>query len=43
VGLPDTAYDACCIALAETLGCTLLTADARIAGAPGARCAIELA
>lgn len=37
-----TAYDACYVALAEALGCTLLTADVRLAGAPGARCAIEL-
>jgi predicted nucleic acid-binding protein len=36
-----TAYDACYIALAETLGCTLLTADARLSRAPGTRCTIE--
>lgn len=37
-----TAYDACYIALAETLGCILLTADARLARAPGSRCPIEV-
>lgn len=37
-----TAYDACYVALAEALGCTLLTADTRLAGAPGTRCTIEL-
>lgn len=37
-----TAYDACYVALAEALGCTLLSADARLAGAPGAQCAIDL-
>ncbi len=36
-----TAYDACYIALAETLGCSLLTADVRLSRAPGTRCAIE--
>lgn len=41
-----TAYDACdaCyVALAEALGCPLLTADVRLANAPGTTCAIELA
>lgn len=33
-----TAYDACYVALAEVLGITLLTADARLANAPGPRC-----
>ncbi len=28
-------YDGCYVALAETLGCRLITADRRIAGAPG--------
>ncbi len=36
-----TAYDACYIALAETLGSSVLTADARLSRAPGTRCAIE--
>jgi len=36
-----TAYDACYIALAETLGWSLLTADTRLARAPGTRCPIE--
>ena len=30
-----TAYDACYVALAEALNCTLLTADIRLANAPG--------
>lgn len=33
-----TAYDATYVALAEALGCGLLTADARLASAPGVRC-----
>lgn len=37
-----TAYDACYIALAEALACPLLTADTRLANAPGAQCAIEV-
>lgn len=37
-----TAYDACYIALAESLGCTLLTADVRLSRAPTARCPIEV-
>ena len=37
-----TSYDACYVALAETLGATLLTADNRLAHAPGLRCAVEL-
>lgn len=38
-----TAYDACYVALAEALGCPLLTADTRLANAPGTTCAVELA
>lgn len=37
-----TAYDACYIALAEALGCSLLTADTRLSRAPGTRCPIEV-
>lgn len=37
-----TVYDASYVALAETLGATLLTGDARLAKAPGPRCAIEV-
>lgn len=36
-----TAYDACYVALAEALDCTLLTADIRLANAPGTRCQVE--
>ncbi len=35
-----TAYDSAYVALAEELGCELLTADRRLAGASGPRCAI---
>lgn len=37
-----TAYDAIYVALAEGLGCELLTGDTRLAGAPGPRCSIRL-
>ena len=37
-----TAYDAVYVALAEVLGCELLTADARLAKAPGVRCPIRV-
>lgn len=37
-----TTYDAAYVALAEHLQVLLLTADARIAGAPGTRCSVEL-
>ena len=37
-----TAYDACYVALAELLGVTLLTADAKLANAPGPRCVFRV-
>lgn len=37
-----TAYDAAYVALAEALGCTLLTADRGLAVAPAVNCGIEL-
>lgn len=37
-----TAYDAAYIALAEVLGCELLTGDRRLGAAPGPRCAIRI-
>lgn len=37
-----TAYDATYVALAEALDCELVTADARLAQAPGARCSITV-
>jgi predicted nucleic acid-binding protein len=37
-----TPYDAVYVALAEGLGCPLLTADVRLSNAPGPRCAIEV-
>ena len=37
-----TVYDAAYVALAEALTAPLLTADARLAKATGARCAIEV-
>jgi predicted nucleic acid-binding protein len=37
-----TAYDATYIALAEALQCDLLTADNRLANAPGTRCVIRV-
>lgn len=37
-----SAYDASYVALAETLDCSLVTADRRLAGAPGPRCPITV-
>lgn len=37
-----SAYDAAYVALAEGLGCELLTGDRRLASAPGSRCPIRL-
>lgn len=37
-----TAYDACYVALAEALDCSLATADQRLANAPGSRCKFEV-
>ena len=37
-----TAYDGCYVALAEAVEHPLLTADRRLANAPGIRCAIEV-
>ena len=37
-----TAYDAMYVALAETLACSVLTVDAKLAAAPGPRCPIEV-
>ncbi|HEX6676940.1 MAG TPA: type II toxin-antitoxin system VapC family toxin [Actinomycetes bacterium] len=43
-GLRDnlSAYDATYVALAEQLGCALLTADQRLARAPGLRCPVTV-
>jgi predicted nucleic acid-binding protein len=37
-----TVYDAAYIALAELLGCELMTCDAKLAAASGPRCTIDL-
>ena len=37
-----TVYDAAYVALAEALDAGLLTADRRLARAPGLRCAVEV-
>lgn len=37
-----TPYDAAYVALAEALGCELLTGDRRLANAPGPRCAMRV-
>jgi len=37
-----TAYDATYVALAEVLGCELLTGDGRLGRAPGPRCVVRL-
>lgn len=37
-----SAYDASYVALAELLGCGLLTADARLSRAPGIRCPVTV-
>jgi predicted nucleic acid-binding protein len=35
-------YDASYVALAESLGCTLVTADARVSRAPGLQCPVTV-
>jgi predicted nucleic acid-binding protein len=35
-------YDASYVALAESLGCTLVTVDARVSRAPGLRCPVTV-
>lgn len=37
-----SAYDGCYVALAEGVGCPLLSADQRLANAPGVRCVVEV-
>lgn len=37
-----TSYDAVYVTLAEGLGCSVVTADARLSRAPGLRCQVEV-
>jgi len=37
-----TVHDSCYVVLAEALGCVLVTADHRLANAPGTRCEFEV-
>lgn len=37
-----TPYDAAFVALAEVLGCVLVSADRRLARAPGLRCPVRI-
>ena len=37
-----TAYDASCVSLAEAIDATVVTADARVAKAPGSRCRFDV-
>ena len=37
-----TPYDVCYVALAEALGCQLVTTDARLSRAPGIRCEVRV-
>lgn len=37
-----TAFDACYVSLAESLGCPLLTGDKRLSRAPTIRCPVEI-
>lgn len=37
-----TSYDGCYVALAEAADCALLTADRRLANAPGVRCTVKV-
>lgn len=37
-----SAYDSCYVALAEVLGCTLITADGKLSRAPKLRCSVTV-